>query len=131
MHRDDAFVEEVAKDAQGVDGVHPGDVEHVLESTLRMAWNELRHRARLVKNYAKVPLVEANESRLGQVFLNLIINAVHAIPMGNYEGNQITISTALDARGLVVVIVYMKVLLSDGRLSRRRGHGCAPSPLLA
>ena len=81
------------------------DVEHVLESTLRMAWNELRHRARLVKNYAKVPLVEANESRLGQVFLNLIINAVHAIPMGNYEGNQITISTALDARGLVVVSI--------------------------
>lgn len=81
------------------------DVEHVLESTIRMAWNELRHRARLVKRYMKVPLVEANESRLGQVFLNLIINAVHAIPMGNYEGNQITISTYLDASGRVVVSV--------------------------
>ncbi|MEO7096833.1 MAG: ATP-binding protein, partial [Polyangiales bacterium] len=81
------------------------DVEHVLESTLRMAWNELRHRARLVKNYAKVPLVEANESRLGQVFLNLIINAVHAIPMGNYEGNQITITTSVDATGRVVVSI--------------------------
>jgi PAS domain S-box-containing protein len=79
------------------------DVEHVLESTIRMAWNELRHRARLVKKYAHVPKVEANESRLGQVFLNLIINAAHAIPPGNYEANQITVSTSTNAAGLVVV----------------------------
>ena len=81
------------------------DVEHVLESTLRMAWNELRHRARLVKNFTKVPLVEANESRLGQVFLNLIINAVQAIPMGNYEGNQVAVSTGVDATGRVIVTI--------------------------
>lgn len=79
------------------------DVEQVLESTLRMAWNELRHRAKVVKHYAKVPLVDANESRLGQVFLNLIINAAHAIPAGNYDANEIRISTALDLHGRVVV----------------------------
>jgi CheY-like chemotaxis protein len=68
-----------------------------------MAWNELRHRARIVKRYTKVPPVDANESRLGQVFLNLIINAAHAIPAGNYEANEIRISTAIDAAGRVVV----------------------------
>lgn len=83
----------------------PVDVEHVLESTLRMAWNELRHRAKLVKKYAKVPLVEANESRLGQVFLNLIINAAHAIPTGNYEGNRITLTTSYDPAGRVTVTI--------------------------
>ncbi|MBL9015187.1 MAG: response regulator [Myxococcales bacterium] len=81
------------------------DVVNVLESTLRMAWNELRHRAKLVKKYEAVPMVEANESRLGQVFLNLIINAAHAIPMGNYDQNRITISTATDALGRVVVSI--------------------------
>ncbi len=81
----------------------PVDVEDVLESTLRMAWNELRHRARLVRNYAKIPPVEANESRLGQVFLNLVVNAIHAIPMGNYDGNQITVSTSVNSEGNVVV----------------------------
>ncbi|MBC7973908.1 MAG: response regulator [Myxococcales bacterium] len=81
----------------------PVDVEQVLESTLRMAWNELRHRARLVKHYTKVPLVDAHESRLGQVFLNLIINAAHAIPAGNYDANEIRISTSLDPNGRVVV----------------------------
>jgi PAS domain S-box-containing protein len=80
------------------------DVEKVLESTLRMAWNELRHRAKLVKSYGKVPKVDANESRLGQVFLNLIVNAVQAIPEGNFEGNEIRISTKLDGDRVVVGI---------------------------
>ena len=81
----------------------PVDVEHVLESTLRMAWNELRHRAKVVKHYTKIPHVDAHESRLGQVFLNLIINAAHAIPAGNYDTNEIRISTSLDPHGRVVV----------------------------
>ncbi len=83
----------------------PVDVEHVLDSTLRMAWNELRHRARLVKSFGRVPEVDANESRLGQVFLNLIINAAHAIPPGNYDANEIRITTALDGAGNVVITI--------------------------
>ena len=82
----------------------PVDVERVLESTLRMAWNELRHRARVVKQFAEVPPVEGNESRLGQVFLNLIVNAAQAIPEGNYQGNQIKIETALE-NGTVSVVI--------------------------
>jgi signal transduction histidine kinase len=83
----------------------PVDVEHVLESTVRMAWNELRHRAKLVKNFGKVPPVDAHESRLGQVFLNLIVNAAHAIPPGNYEANEIRLSTSVDLAGRVVVSI--------------------------
>jgi PAS domain S-box-containing protein len=94
-------VREIVRDlkifSRGEEDRHgPVDVEHVLESTLRMAWNELRHRAKLVKHYTKVPQVDANDSRLGQVFLNLIINAAHAIPPGNYDANEIRISTAVD-----------------------------------
>ena len=83
----------------------PVDVKRVLDSTLRMAWNELRHRARVVRSTPDVPLVDANESRLGQVFLNLIINAAHAIPEGNYESNEIRIGTSRDAVGNVVVSI--------------------------
>ncbi len=84
----------------------PVDVQRVLESTLRMAWNELRHRARVVKTYAPdLPLVDANESRLGQVFLNLIINAAHAIPEGKYETNEIRIGTSRGAAGGVVISI--------------------------
>jgi signal transduction histidine kinase len=70
------------------------DVRAVLESSLRMARNELRHRAKVVLRLGDVPRVEANESRLGQVFLNLIINAAQAIPEGNADRNSITITTA-------------------------------------
>ncbi|HMG53600.1 MAG TPA: ATP-binding protein, partial [Kofleriaceae bacterium] len=101
-------VREIVRDlkifSRGEEDRHgPVDVEHVLESTLRMAWNELRHRAKLIKNYTKVPMVDAHESRLGQMFLNLIINAAHAIPAGNYEANEIRISTSVDHAGRVVV----------------------------
>ncbi len=80
------------------------DVIKVLDSTIRMAWNELRHRAKVVKDYARIPRVDANESRLGQVFLNLIVNAAQAIPEGNFERNQIRIATQFD-RGRVHITI--------------------------
>ncbi|MBI2378151.1 MAG: response regulator [Deltaproteobacteria bacterium] len=81
------------------------DVRTVLESSLRMAWNEIRHRAQLIKDLADVPLVEGSESRLGQVFLNLIMNAAQAIEEGNVDGNEIRISTALDSTGRILVTI--------------------------
>ena len=81
------------------------DVHDVLESTLRMARNEIRHRAQLVKEYGVLPHVRASESRLGQVFLNLLINAAHAIPEGKADSHEIRVRTALDAQGRVLVEV--------------------------
>lgn len=75
----------------GGDGIV--DIRHVLESTARMAWNEIRHRARLVKEFADTPPVRGSESRLGQVFLNLLVNAAQAIPEGAAQRNTIRIST--------------------------------------
>ncbi|MES1208813.1 MAG: PAS domain S-box protein, partial [Pseudomonadota bacterium] len=46
----------------------PVAIRRVLDSSINIAWNEIRHRARLVKDYGETPLVEGNESRLGQVF---------------------------------------------------------------
>jgi signal transduction histidine kinase len=81
------------------------DVRRVMESSLRMAWNEIRHRARLVKEYGDVPSVEGNEGRLGQVFLNLIVNAAQAMPEGRADRNEIRVVTKQDDRGRVVVEV--------------------------
>jgi len=81
----------------------PVNVERVLDSSLRMAWNEIRHRSRLVKRYGKVPHVEGNESRLGQVFLNLIVNAAQAIEEGKADVNEIRVTTRVDDAGRVVV----------------------------
>jgi PAS domain S-box-containing protein len=79
------------------------DVEQVLDSTLRMAWNEIRHRARVVKSYEGPPLVQASEARLGQVFLNVIVNAAQAIVEGHADRNQIRVSTRAAPNGQTVV----------------------------
>jgi CheY-like chemotaxis protein/anti-sigma regulatory factor (Ser/Thr protein kinase) len=80
------------------------DVKVIMESSLRMAWNEIRHRARLVKNYGAVPGVDANEARLGQVFLNLVVNAAQALQEGRAEHNEIRVSTRLEGERVVVEV---------------------------
>lgn len=70
------------------------DVERVLDSAVSMAWNEIRHRARLVKSYAQVPAVHANEAKLGQVFLNLLVNAAQALPVSNAQEHEIRVATS-------------------------------------
>src|SRR6185436_8839376 len=82
------------------------DLRQVLETTLRIAWNEVRHRAKLVRKYEDVPAVEANEARLGQVFLNLLVNAAQAIPEGQADTNEIAVVTKVDASGRVLVEVH-------------------------
>jgi CheY-like chemotaxis protein/two-component sensor histidine kinase len=81
------------------------DVHSLLDSTLRMARAALRHRARVIKDYGVIPEVLANEPRLGQVFLNLIINAAQALPDNASDTEEIRITTGLDAQGRVQVEV--------------------------
>jgi PAS domain S-box-containing protein len=83
----------------------PVDVRAVLQAAVRVAWNDIRHRAVLVERYETVPLVEANEARLGQVFLNLVMNAAQAIAEGEEEGQEVRVATRTRADGCVVIEV--------------------------
>ncbi|MGD0838554.1 MAG: response regulator [Polyangia bacterium] len=83
----------------------PVDVQRILESSLRMAWNELKHRARVERKLSAVPRVHGDESRLGQVFLNLIINAVQAMEEGHAATNVLTLATSVDSKGRVQIEV--------------------------
>ncbi|MGD0675756.1 MAG: ATP-binding protein [Polyangiaceae bacterium] len=90
-----------------------GNVEHrglvdlrgIVESAAQMAWHEIRHRARLSRCLAEVPPVEANESPLGQVFLNLLVNAAQALPEGQADRHEVRVATRTDERGNAVVEV--------------------------
>jgi signal transduction histidine kinase len=81
----------------------PVDIHSALESAIRMTSNEVRHRARLTRDYGDVASVNGNESRLGQVFLNLIVNAAQAIPEGDAANNEIKIVTRMDSSGRVAI----------------------------
>jgi signal transduction histidine kinase len=73
--------------------VGPVDLRRVIEATLNMAWTEIRHRARLVKDFGATPKVLGNEARIGQVVLNLVLNAAHAIEEGDAANNEIRVVT--------------------------------------
>jgi PAS domain S-box-containing protein len=81
------------------------DVRDAIEWALRSTAHEFRHRARLSTKLEKVPLIEGDETRLGQIFVNLLINAAQAIAPGNVEGNEVVVATRTDEGGGVVVDV--------------------------
>jgi len=83
----------------------PLSVTHLLEATLAMVAHEIRHRAHLVKDYAPVPEVFANEARLGQVFLNLLLNAVQALADDRAATNEIRVAVKAVAPDRVLVEV--------------------------
>jgi PAS domain S-box-containing protein len=85
-----------------LDSTEPVQIESVLQAAVALVRNEIRHRAQLVKMFERVPDVAGNEARLGQVFLNLLINAVHAIPVGDANKHQIRLAVCA-APGAVVV----------------------------
>jgi signal transduction histidine kinase len=80
------------------------DIESLLDSTIKLAWNEIRHRARLVKRYGRVACVLGDESRLGQVFLNLLVNAVQSVEASGVSDAEIVVSTRSDVDGVIVEI---------------------------
>jgi signal transduction histidine kinase len=55
------------------------DLEHGLDSTLNIVWNELKYKAEVVKEYAGIPKILCIPAQLNQVFMNLLVNAVQAI----------------------------------------------------
>ena len=71
----------------------PVDVRRVLDAAINLAWNEIRHRTRLEKDYGPVPLVLASEARLAQVFLNILVNAAQALQVGDAAKNVIHVRT--------------------------------------
>jgi PAS domain S-box-containing protein len=85
------------------DSVGSVDLRRVLEYALRMARTEIRHRARVVEDFVDVALVQGNESRLGQVVLNLVMNAAQAIPEGRAGQNEIRVTTRGNRAGFVVL----------------------------
>jgi signal transduction histidine kinase len=83
----------------------PVQLGAVVRSSVRMAAHELRNRARVVEDCDGVPPVQGSAARLGQVFLNLIINAAHAITPGRVEANEIRVMAWLSEPDRVTVEV--------------------------
>lgn len=81
----------------------PVDVRESLSSAIRMTHLQVHQRARLTKDFVPVPFVSADSGRLSQVFLNLLMNACHAIPEGHPQSNEIRVRLFQNAADGTVV----------------------------
>ncbi|MFH1658817.1 MAG: PAS domain S-box protein [Pseudomonadota bacterium] len=75
------------------------DLHQGIDSTLNIVWNELKYKAKVVKEYGQIPHVFCLISQLNQVFMNLLVNAGHAIE----RQGTITIRTSLHGNDKVCV----------------------------
>jgi len=95
----------------------PVDINASLDFALRMAEPQQRSTARLEKRYEpELPPVLASESRLSQVFLNLIVNALQAMPSGAPRGHTLRVCSVREGG-------FVRVDVSD------TGHGISPEVL--
>ncbi|HZH75895.1 MAG TPA: ATP-binding protein, partial [Archangium sp.] len=81
------------------------EVLPVLENALKLIRGELGDRAQLERDFHEVPTVEADESRLNQLFLNLLLNAVHAMEPGKATRNVLRVAAYTSEEGELVVEV--------------------------
>ena len=81
------------------------DLSKVLKATADLAAVNIRTRGRLVVDLGPTPPVLGDAGRLGQVFMNLLVNALDAIDAGDPAYNRIEVRAFTDTEGCAVVEV--------------------------
>jgi signal transduction histidine kinase len=83
---------------------NPADLNHAIGTTLIVASNEYRYLAKVQTEFAYLPAVVCNIGELNQVFLNLIVNAAHAIQDAGRDlrTGEIKISTAVEDDAVII-----------------------------
>ena len=83
------------------------DLHAGLESTLNVVWNEIKFKADVIREFGTIPLVECRLSQINQVFMNILVNAAHAIHergtitlRSGWETDQVWISISDTGQGI-------------------------------
>ncbi len=86
---------------------HFSDLHQGLDSTLNIVNNEIKYKAEVVKEYGVIPEVECLSSQLNQVFMNLLVNAAHAIEehgtitiRSGQQGDEVWVDIADTGKGI-------------------------------
>jgi signal transduction histidine kinase len=78
----------------------PININQSLESTIKVAWNEIRYKCKLHKTFSDVPVIQGFPSQIGQVFLNIIVNAAQSIE----EYGDVFIETTSTENDVIITI---------------------------
>ncbi len=76
------------------------NMNDLLDGVFSIVWNEIKYKAEIIKEYGSVPMILCNPQQLGQVFVNLLVNAAQAIP----EKGVITVKTFLQGNEVLVEV---------------------------
>ena len=101
------------------DELKPVDARNAVDAALKLAFDEIRHRAKIQRHFSEVPHVLGDETRLVQVMLNLVTNAAQSIAPGAPDENQISVEVKLAENGADEV----EIVVSD------TGVGISPTHL--
>ncbi len=82
------------------------DVRDTLDVALTLLGNEIHHRATLKRDYRSTPSVRCSESRLAQVFVNLLANAAQALSEGHSDEDEIRVCTRSDDQRRAIIEIH-------------------------
>jgi two-component system NtrC family sensor kinase len=90
------------------------DLHAGIDSTLNIVANELKYKCAVIKNYGQLPPVWCVPSQINQVFMNLLVNAGHAIP----DKGEITITTGCQGDAVFIAIADTGTGIAPENLGR-------------
>jgi signal transduction histidine kinase len=101
------IVTDMRKLSRGTDeALGPVDVPTAIQSALNLAGAAMKHSVTLKVELGEVPPVLATEARLGQVVMNLVVNATQAMPQRLASSNRILVASRTDEQGRAVIEVH-------------------------
>ena len=97
-------VEQIVRDLKNFSHVDEAEWQQVdvhagLETTLNVASHELKYKVEIIRDYGELPQITCLASQLNQVFLNLLVNAAHAIE----KQGKVTITTRCDGEQVLIM----------------------------
>ncbi len=99
--------------SQEEEAIEAVEVVPALEAAIKLSWHEIRHRAKLERDFSEVAPVRGNARRLTQVFVNLLINAAQAIEDGHASSNEIRVRVRREGRMVSVEISDTGIGISE------------------
>ncbi len=81
------------------------DLRAVLETVSELVGNEVSHRGRLIMRLEQVPPVSANESRVEQICMALLLFAARILPEGGARPREVRVDLSVDEHRFAIVEV--------------------------
>ncbi|HXX94543.1 MAG TPA: response regulator [Planctomycetota bacterium] len=77
-------IRDIVKNLKEFTHLDPGDwkparLEDLLESAIRLCWNEIKYKAEVRRDFAPLPPLVCHPQQIEQVFVNLLVNAAQAL----------------------------------------------------